>query len=59
MELRHFLAPKGAEKLSGQGKEVDALKTPKTLVKTGFMAIGAESLCILPLSAAPSLLVKV
>ena len=41
MELRHFLAPKGAEKLSGQGKEVDDLKMPETLVNTRFMHIRA------------------
>ena len=34
MGLRHFLAPLGAEKLSGQGKEVYDLKTPETLVNT-------------------------
>jgi hypothetical protein len=37
--LRHFIAPKGAEKLSGQGKEVDDLKMPETLVNTRFMHI--------------------
>jgi hypothetical protein len=41
--LRHFLAPKRAENLSGQGKEVDDLKTPETLVNTRFMQIRAES----------------
>jgi hypothetical protein len=41
--LRHFLAPKGAENLSAQGKEVDDLKTPETLVNTKFMHIRAES----------------
>jgi hypothetical protein len=40
--LRHFLAPKGAEKLSGQRKEVDDLKMPETLVNR-FMPIRAES----------------
>jgi len=35
--LRHFLAPKGAEKLSGQGKQVDELKMPETLVNTRFV----------------------
>ena len=34
MELSHFLAPKGAEKLSEQGKEVDDLKKPQTLANT-------------------------
>ncbi len=43
MGLRHFLAPKGAENLSGQGKEVDDLKTPETLVKTRFMQIRAKN----------------
>jgi hypothetical protein len=43
MGLRHFLAPKGAENLSAQGKEVDDLKTPETLVNTRFMHIRAES----------------
>jgi hypothetical protein len=37
--LRHFLALKGAEKLSGQGKEVDNQKTPETLVNTRFVQI--------------------
>jgi hypothetical protein len=37
--LRHFLAPLGAENLSAQGKEVDDLKTPETLVNTRFMHI--------------------
>ncbi|MBD1923705.1 hypothetical protein NDI37_24635 [Funiculus sociatus GB2-A5] len=32
--LSHFLAPKGAEKLSEQGKEVDDLKKPQTLANT-------------------------
>ena len=41
--LRHFLAPKGAEKLSRQGKEVDDLKTPETLMNTRFMHFRAES----------------
>ncbi len=35
--LRHFLAPKEAETLSGKGKEVDDLKMPETLVDTRFM----------------------
>lgn len=39
MGLRHFLAPKGAEKISGQGKEVDDLKTPETLVELAAEAI--------------------
>ena len=34
MGLSHFLAPKGAEKLSEQGKEVDDLKTPQNLAYT-------------------------
>jgi hypothetical protein len=46
MGLRHFLAPKGAEKLSGKGKEVDDLKTPETLVDTRFMNIRAESISL-------------
>ncbi len=41
--LRHFLAPLGAEKLSGQGKKVDDLKMPEILVNTRFMQILAES----------------
>jgi hypothetical protein len=41
--LRHFLAPLGAENLSGQGKEVDDQKMPETLVNTGFMLFRAES----------------
>ncbi len=44
--LRHFLAPKGAENLSGQGKEVDDQKMPETLVNTGFMLFRAESLSL-------------
>ena len=44
--LRHFLAPLGAEKLSGQGKEVDDLKTLETLVNTRFMPIRAESIAL-------------
>lgn len=43
LELRYFLAPKGAEQLSGQDKEVDDLKTPETFVKTGFIPSLAES----------------
>ena len=35
--LKHFLAPQGAEKRSGQGKEVDELKTPETLMNSRFM----------------------
>ncbi|RAM48175.1 MAG: hypothetical protein C6Y22_29245 [Hapalosiphonaceae cyanobacterium JJU2] len=41
--LRHFLAPKGAENPSQQGKEVDDLKMPETLVTTGFMPIPAKT----------------
>jgi hypothetical protein len=41
--LRHFSAPKGAEKPSGQGKQVDGLKMSETLVSTRFMPIRAES----------------
>jgi hypothetical protein len=37
--LRHFIAPKGAEKRSGQGKEVNDLKTPETLMNPRFMRI--------------------
>jgi hypothetical protein len=37
--LRHFLVPLGAEKLSGQGKEVSDLKTPETLMKSKFMGV--------------------
>jgi hypothetical protein len=44
--LRHFLAPKGAENLSGQAKEVDALKMPETLVSTKFMPFRAKSLSL-------------
>ena len=43
MGLRHFLAPLGAKNLSGQGKEVDDLETPETLMNTKFMQIPAES----------------
>jgi hypothetical protein len=32
-----------AENLSGQGKQVDDLKTPETLVNTRLMPIRAES----------------
>lgn len=46
MGLRHFLAPKGAENLSEQGKEVDDQKMPETLVNIGFMLIQAKSLSI-------------
>jgi hypothetical protein len=42
--LRHFLAPKGAETLSEQGKEVDYKKMSETLVNTRFMPIRAKSL---------------
>lgn len=41
--LRHFLAPKGAENPSQQGKEVDDLKIPETLVTTEFMPIPAKT----------------
>ncbi len=41
--LRHFLAPKGAENPSQQGKEVNGLKMPETLVTTRFMPIRAKS----------------
>jgi hypothetical protein len=44
--LRHFLAPKGAENPSQQGKEVDNLKMPETLVTTGFMPIRAKTLAV-------------
>ena len=44
MGLRHFLAPKGAEKLSGKRKEVDDLKMPETLVNTRFMHVRAENI---------------
>ncbi len=37
--LRHFLAPKGAENVSQQEKEVDALKMSETLVNARFMLI--------------------
>ena len=37
MGLKHFLPPKGAEKISGQGKEVDELKTPEILMNSSFM----------------------
>ena len=43
-ELRHFLAPLGAESLSEQGKEVDHQKMSETLVNTRFMPIRAKSL---------------
>ena len=43
MGLRHFLAFQVTKKLSGQGKEVDDLKTPGTLVNTRYMYIRAES----------------
>jgi hypothetical protein len=43
MGLRHFLAPLEAENTSGQGKEVNDLKIPKTLITTGFMPIRAKS----------------
>jgi hypothetical protein len=39
MGLRHFLAPLGAEKLYWQGKRVDDLKMPETLVNTRFIPI--------------------
>ena len=44
--LRDFLAPKGGENHSEQGKEVDDLKMPGTLVNTRFMPIGAKSLSL-------------
>jgi hypothetical protein len=44
--LRHFLAPKGAENPSEQGKEVDDLKMPETLVTIRFMPIRAKSLSL-------------
>lgn len=43
---RHFLAPKGAENPSEQGKEVDAIKMPETLIITRFMPIQAKSLSL-------------
>lgn len=43
MGLRHFLAPKGAENLSGQVQEVDDLKMPETLVAPGFIPIRSKS----------------
>ena len=43
MQEVYFLAPLGAEKLSGKGKEVNSLKTPETLVNTRFMDIRAET----------------
>jgi hypothetical protein len=46
MGLRHFLAPKGVENVSSQGKEVDALKMPETLVNTRSMLIRAKSLSL-------------
>jgi hypothetical protein len=49
--LRHFLAPLGAEKLFGQGKEVDDLKTPETLVNTRLMPIRAKSIALSGLEA--------
>jgi hypothetical protein len=47
--LRHFLAPKGAENLFGQGKELNALKMPETLMNTRFVPILAKSLLYLGL----------
>jgi hypothetical protein len=44
MGLRHFLARLEAENTSGEGKEVNDLKMPETLVTTGFMSIRAKSL---------------
>jgi hypothetical protein len=44
--LRHFLAPLGAKNPSQQGKEVDDLKMPETLVTTGFMPIRAKTLAV-------------
>lgn len=44
--LRHFLAPKGAENPSEQGKEVNNRKRPETLVNTRFLPILAKSLSI-------------
>jgi len=41
--FRHFLAPLEFENTSGQGKEVNDLKTAEALVNTGFMQIRAES----------------
>ncbi len=46
MGLRHFLAPKGAENVSYQGKEVDDLKMPETLVNTRFIPIRAKNLSL-------------
>jgi hypothetical protein len=46
VELRHFLAPKGAENLSEQGKEVDDEKMLETLVNTRFMLIRAKTLSL-------------
>jgi hypothetical protein len=37
--LRHFLAPKGAEKLTMQAKEVNDPKTPETLINSRFRLI--------------------
>ncbi len=46
MGLRHFLAPKGAENHSEQGKEVDDLKMHEILVNTRFMLIRAKRLSL-------------
>ena len=46
VELRHFLAPLGAENPSEQGKEVNNLKMPETLVNTRFMPIRAKRLSL-------------
>jgi hypothetical protein len=45
-DLNKFQGSKGAEKLSGQGKEVNDLKTPETLVNTRFMHIRAENISL-------------
>jgi hypothetical protein len=45
MKLRHFLTFLGAENLS-QGKEVDDLKMPETIVNIRFMPFRGKSLSL-------------
>ncbi len=49
--LRHFLAPTGDENPSQQGREVDNLKMPETLVITWFMPIRAKTLAVVSFEA--------
>jgi hypothetical protein len=46
MKLRHFLTFLATENLSSQGKEVDDLKMPETIVNIRFMPFRGKSLSL-------------